>query len=41
MMSAPTMSRDQIAARLASYGIRCAAAVGLVLVIVMNAAGQQ
>lgn len=40
-MSAATMSRDQISARLASYGIRCAAAVGLVLVILFSQAATQ
>ena len=40
MIAAP-MSRDQIAARLASYAIRCAAALGLIAVIVLNSAWQQ
>lgn len=40
-MSTATMSRDQIAARLTSYGIRCAAAVGLVLVILFSQAATQ
>ena len=40
-MNAETMSRDHICARLVSYGILCAAAVGLVLVIVLNSAGHQ
>jgi hypothetical protein len=39
-MKTAYMTRDEISARLASYGIRCAAAVGLLVVIVLNAAGQ-
>ena len=40
-MSAATMSHDHIAARLASYRIRCVAAVGLVLVILFSQAATQ
>lgn len=40
-MSTATMSRDQISARLASYAIRCTAAVGLVLVILFSQAATQ
>jgi len=40
-MNAATMSRDHISARLASYGIRCAAALGLALLIILNNAGTQ
>lgn len=35
------MSRDQITARVISHGIRCAAAVGLVLVILFSQAATQ
>lgn len=40
-MSSVTMSRDQITARVISHGIRCAAAVGLVLVILFSQAATQ
>jgi hypothetical protein len=41
MMITSPMSRDQIAARLVSYGIRCVAAAGLVLVILFSQAATQ
>jgi hypothetical protein len=41
MMSAAPMSRDRIGARLASYAIRCIAAVALVLTIVYSQAALQ
>jgi hypothetical protein len=41
MMITSPMSRDQISARLASYGIHCIAAVVLVLVILYSQAATQ
>lgn len=40
-MSAATMSRDQVTARVVSHAIRCIAVVGLVLVILFSQAATQ
>ncbi len=41
MMKNAYMTRDEISVRIAAYGIRCAAAVGLVLVILLSQAATQ
>lgn len=40
-MKTAYMTRDEINARITTYGIRCAAAVGLVLVILFSQAATQ